>query len=333
MKYLVTGGAGFIGSHLVEALIRAGHEVTAVDDLSTGKLENISALEGNERFRCVQDSILNRSVMAKLVDEADIILHLAAAVGVRLIIESPVRTIETNVKGTETVLELAAEKKKLVAIFSTSEVYGKSTVMQFSEDGDLVLGPTSKSRWSYAASKIVDEFLALAYHQEKGLPVVIFRLFNTVGPRQTGRYGMVLPRFVGQAAAGQPLTVYGDGEQTRTFTHVRDAVWLILQVVGDGRSIGQVFNVGGKEEVSIKRLASLVRETVGSNSEIVYVPYDRAYAEGFEDMRKRVPDISKVEAAFGYVPRYGLTDIIKDVAEYQESLRTKTNALPEAPDF
>jgi len=319
MKYLLTGGAGFIGSHLAEALLDRGDEVRVIDDLSTGGIENIQHLKGRRGFQYVLDTVLNRSVMAELVDEADIILHLAAAVGVRLIVESPVRTIETNIKGTEMVLELAAKKKKPVVIFSTSEVYGKSNGARFFETGDLILGPTFKGRWSYAASKIIDEFLALAYYKEKELPVIIIRLFNTVGPRQTGRYGMVVPRFVQQALAAEPITVFGDGKQTRTFTHVKDAVWAILKLVNHPRAVGEIFNIGGKEEISIEGLAQLVKEVLQSPSPIVYIPYEQAYEEGFEDMRKRVPDIGKIQELVGFDPNFSSKDMILDVAEYQKN--------------
>ena len=319
MKYLLTGGAGFIGSHLAEALLDRGDEVRVIDDLSTGGIENIQHLKGRRGFQYVLDTVLNRPVMAELVDEADIILHLAAAVGVRLIVESPVRTIETNIKGTEMVLELAAKKKKPVVIFSTSEVYGKSNGARFFETGDLILGPTFKGRWSYAASKIIDEFLALAYYKEKELPVIIIRLFNTVGPRQTGRYGMVVPRFVQQALAAEPITVFGDGKQTRTFTHVKDAVWAILKLVDHPRAVGEIFNIGGKEEISIEGLAQLVKEVLQSPSPIVYIPYEQAYEEGFEDMRKRVPDIGKIQELVGFDPNFSSKDMILDVAEYQKN--------------
>jgi len=319
MKYLLTGGAGFIGSHLTEALLDKQKEVTIIDDLSTGGIDNIQHLKGRNGFQYVLDTVFNRQVMAELVDEADIILHLAAAVGVRLIVESPVRTIETNIKGTEVILELAAKKKKSVVIFSTSEVYGKSNGAKFLETGDLVLGPTFKGRWSYAASKIIDEFLALAYYKEKKLPVIIIRLFNTVGRRQTGRYGMVVPRFVQQAHSGEPITVFGDGKQTRTFTHVKDAVWAILKLVEHPRAIGEIFNIGGKEETSIQDLAYLVKEVLESSSPIIQIPYEEAYEEGFEDMRKRVPDISKIENLIGYEPKFDLKDIIRDVAEYRRN--------------
>lgn len=319
VKYLLTGGAGFIGSHLAEALLDSGDEVSIIDDLSTGAIENIQHLKGRKGFKYVLDTVLNKPVMAEFVDEVDIIMHLAAAVGVQLIVESPVRTIETNIKGTEIVLELAAKKKKPVVVFSTSEVYGKSNGNKFLENDDLILGPTFKGRWSYAASKIIDEFLALAYYKEKKLPVIVIRLFNTVGPRQTGRYGMVVPRFVQQALTREPITVFGDGKQTRTFTHVKDAVRAILRLVEHPKATGEIFNIGGKEEISIEGLAKLVKKVLKSRSRIVHIAYEDAYEEGFEDMRRRVPDISKIQALIGYEPKWNLENIILNVAEYQRS--------------
>lgn len=322
MKALITGGAGFIGSHLAEALLVKGDQVSAIDDLSTGAMENLRHLKGQDRFKYVIDTVQNKPVMAELVDEVDIVLHLAAAVGVRLIVQNPVRTLETNIKGTEIILELAAKKKKPVVVFSTSEVYGKSNSVKFSEHDDLILGPTSKGRWSYAASKIIDEFLALAYYKEMKLPVIIIRLFNTVGPRQTGRYGMVIPRFVQQALSHEPITVFGDGKQTRTFTHVKDAVWAILKLVEHPGALGEIFNIGGNEEISIEELARLVKEVLKSPSPITYIPYEKAYEEGFEDMRKRVPDISKIHNLVGYNPRLSIENIILDVAQYQKDRAT-----------
>jgi UDP-glucose 4-epimerase len=321
MHYLLTGGAGFIGSHLAEALLEQGNRVSIIDDLSTGAIENIRHLKSHRNFQYVLDTVTNRFVMAELVDEADFIFHLAAAVGVMLIVESPVRTIETNLRGTETVLELAAKKRKPVVIFSTSEVYGKSNERKFSESGDLILGPTYRGRWSYAASKIVDEFLALAYYKEKKLPVIIIRLFNTVGPRQTGRYGMVVPRFVRQALTGEPITVYGDGSQTRTFTHVKDAVRAILKLANHPAAIGEIFNIGGHEEISIGGLASLVKDQLQSSSSIAHIPYEDAYEEGFEDMQKRVPDTSKIRDLVAFEPNYMIHDIIRDVAEHEKKSR------------
>ena len=318
MKVLITGGAGFIGSHLAEAYLDQGDEVYVIDDLSTGSIRNIEHLKSRKDFHYVIDSILNRSLTAELVDAVDIIFHLAAAVGVKLIIESPVKTIETNIKGTELVLELASKKKKPVVISSTSEVYGKSSSELFSEDDDLILGPTHKARWSYAASKMVDEFLALAYYKEKQVPVIIVRLFNTVGPRQTGRYGMVIPCFVDQARTGQPITVYGDGKQTRTFIHVNDSAKAMMKLVECQEAWGDIFNIGGNEEISIGSLAQLIKETLDSSSDIMYVPYEKAYEEGFEDMKRRKPGISKIQNLIDFSPQFTLQDIIVDVVEYQE---------------
>lgn len=317
MRYLITGGAGFIGSYLAEALLERGDEVCVIDDLSTGSMENIKHLIGWKGFKHIIDTVLNKPLMAELVDEVDVVFHLAAAVGVRLIVKRPVRTIETNVKGTEVVLELASKKERMVVQFSTSEVYGKGNGAKFAETDDLVLGPTSKARWSYAASKIVDEFLALAYWHERGLPVIIIRLFNVVGPRQTGRYGMVLPRFVEQALTGEPITVYGDGKQTRTFTHVRDARDTVIQLVEHPKAIGEIFNIGGDEEIAIGTLAEKVKGLLESSSPIKYVPYEEVYEPGFEDMLKRAPDIGKISKLIGYKPKYGLKEMILDVAEFQ----------------
>lgn len=320
MHYLITGGAGFIGSHLAEECLRRGHRVTVVDDLSTGSINNIAHLKGVAGFRYFIETIMNVPLMAELVDECDVVLHMAAAVGVRLIVEDPVRTITTNIRGTEVVLELAAKKGKLVLVASTSEVYGKSEREKFSEEDDLVLGSTSRSRWSYAASKIVDEFLALAYAKEQKLPVITVRFFNIVGPRQTGRYGMVVPRFVRQALTGQSITVYGDGRQTRTFTHVKDAVEAVMRLIEYERAAGNVFNIGGLEEISIADLAHLVKTELKSSSEITFIPYDKVFGDGFEDMRRRVPNIEKIRRLIGYTPRYTLRDIIHDVAEYERGV-------------
>lgn len=316
MKALITGGAGFIGSHLAERLLKEGHEVYIIDDLSTGSIDNIEHLKGHKRFNYVIDTILNIPVLAELVDKCDVIFHLAAAVGVMLIVESPVRTIETNIKGTESVLMLANKKKKKVIIASTSEVYGKSNEEFFKEDGDLVLGPTTKSRWSYACSKAIDEFLALAYWKEKGLPVVIIRFFNIVGPRQTGRYGMVIPRFVKQALLNKPITVFGDGKQSRCFAHVKDAVEGIIKLSEKDEAIGEVINLGNDQEITIEELAKKIKELAQSKSEIQYISYNEAYEEGFEDMRRRVPDLTKIKNLIGYSPKYSLEEIIKDVIEY-----------------
>jgi UDP-glucose 4-epimerase len=313
--FLITGGAGFIGSHLAEALLAEGNRVLVIDDFSTGSIENIAHLKGAPGFEYVVDTIMNRPVLAELVDRADFIFHLAAAVGVRLIVESPVRTIETNVRGTELVLELANKKKRPVLIASTSEVYGKAAKVPFSEQDDLVLGPTTRGRWSYACSKALDEFLGIAYFRERKLPVVIVRLFNTVGPRQTGRYGMVLPTFVKQALSGRPITVFGDGTQTRCFGYVGDVVGALTTLITDERVHGEVFNVGSQEEISILDLARLVKSRLRSDSEILFVPYDQAYDRGFEDMPRRVPDIRKIRELIGFDPKTSLTDIIDRVAD------------------
>jgi UDP-glucose 4-epimerase len=317
MKALITGGAGFVGSHLAEKLLARGDEVYVLDDLSTGSIENIEHLKGHERFSYTIDTVMNEPASAELVDRVDTVFHLAAAVGVKLIVESPVNTIETNVHGTELVLRLANKKKKKVVIASTSEVYGKSTVVPFQEDADLVLGPTVKGRWSYACSKAIDEFLALAYHKEKRLPVVIARLFNTVGPRQTGRYGMVVPNFVKQALLGRPITVFGDGSQRRCFTYVTDVVEALVRLAEHADAVGQVFNIGNdSQEIAILELAKRVKQKTASRSEIVLIPYDQAYEEGFEDMPRRVPDISKVRGLVGYEPQVQLDETIENVIAY-----------------
>jgi UDP-glucose 4-epimerase len=313
---LITGGAGFIGSHLADAYIDRGDEVFVIDDLSTGTIENIQHLKSNPRFHYTIESVHNQPVTAELVDQCDLIVHLAAAVGVKLIVESPVRTIETNVRGTEVVLALANKKKKRVLVASTSEVYGLSSDVPFREDGNLVMGATNKGRWSYACSKAIDEFLALAYWREKKLPTTIVRLFNTVGPRQTGRYGMVIPTFVRQALAGKPITVFGDGTQTRCFGYVGDVVGALVKLLDRNESIGEVFNIGSDEEVSILDLAKRIKELTKSESEIVFVPYDDAYEEGFEDMPRRVPDTSKVRELVGFRPQVKLDGILQSVIEY-----------------
>jgi UDP-glucose 4-epimerase len=316
VKALITGGAGFIGSHLAERLLHDGHEVAVLDNLSTGSIDNISHLKHTPGFSYAIDSVTNESLLAEMIDRSDVVFHLAAAVGVKLIVEQPVHTIETNVHGTEVVLKHANKKKKLVVIASTSEVYGKSTDVPFREGAELVLGATVKHRWAYACSKLIDEFLALAYWKERKLPVIIVRLFNTVGPRQTGQYGMVLPTFVRQALAGQPITVFGDGKQTRSFTYVGDVVEALIKLANEPRAIGGVFNVGNTDEVSIRELAERVKTLSGSQSDIQYVPYDEAYEAGFEDMPRRVPDISKIRALVGYQPKLELNDIIKTVIEH-----------------
>jgi UDP-glucose 4-epimerase len=314
LVYLITGGAGFVGSHLAERLLERGDEVLLMDNLSTGSMENIRHLKKYDRMRYFLEPLENRQLLAELVDEADVIFHLAAAVGVKLIVESPVRTIETNVNGTQMVLEAACRKRKLVFIASTSEVYGKNINVPFHEDADLVLGPTTKGRWSYAASKALDEFLALSYWKERGQPVVIARLFNTVGPRQTGRYGMVMPNFVSQALEGAPITVYGTGQQSRCFCDVRDSVEAILRLVATGKAVGEVVNVGNTYEVTIEGLAQMVKERTGSPSPIQFIPYDQAYEPGFEDMFRRVPCLDKLEALTGFRPKTGLPEIIDRVA-------------------
>jgi UDP-glucose 4-epimerase len=319
VKALITGGAGFVGSHLADRLLEEGHEVMVLDNLSTGSIDNIAHLKGRAGFSYTIDSITNESLLAELIDGSDVVFHLAAAVGVKLIVEQPVHTIETNVHGTEVVLKHANKKKKLVFIASTSEVYGKSTDVPFREAADLVLGPTSKHRWAYACSKLIDEFLALAYWKEKQLPVVIVRLFNTVGPRQTGRYGMVLPTFVRQALAGQPITVFGDGTQSRSFTYVGDVVEALVRLTHEPRAVGEVFNIGNMGEVTISDLAERVKQMTGSGSPIHYIPYDEAYEAGFEDMPRRVPDITKIRNFVGYEPKVKLDDIIRSVIEHMRA--------------
>ncbi|MGC2111955.1 MAG: GDP-mannose 4,6-dehydratase [Candidatus Korobacteraceae bacterium] len=316
MNVLITGGAGFIGSHLTDYFLAEGHEVTVIDDLSTGSINNLRSAKKSPAFEFQLDTIFNRSLLGELVDGADLIFHLAAAVGVRNIVESPVRTIKTNVGGAEAVLEAAAKKNKRVLIASTSEVYGKSSTFPFREDDDLVLGPTSKARWSYACSKMVDEFLALAYYRERNLPVTVVRLFNTVGPRQTGRYGMVLPTFVQQALHDEAVTVFGLGEQSRCFTHVADVVHGLAQCAATDCTAGHVFNLGSAEEVTMNALAAKVIKAAGSASAIRHVSYEEAYGVGFEDMERRVPDTSKARQYFGYTPRHSLCSIVTSVIDY-----------------
>ncbi|HET9719229.1 MAG TPA: GDP-mannose 4,6-dehydratase [Solirubrobacteraceae bacterium] len=318
MRYLITGGAGFIGSHLADELLGRGHSVHALDDLSTGSIANLRHLREEPRFAYTIDSCHNSRLVAELVDEADAVFHLAAAVGVQLIVESPVRTIETNVHCTEVVLAQASKKRRPVFIASTSEVYGKSTALPFREDGDLVLGSTDRGRWSYACSKAIDEFLALAHYRERKLPTVVARLFNTVGPRQTGQYGMVVPTFVRQALADRPITVFGDGTQQRCFCHVHDVVRALADLMESGEHYGQVFNIGSTEEISIGQLAERVREACGSQSEIVQIPYEEAYEGGFEDMVRRIPDIGKLEAAIGWHRERDLDQILADVIAHQQ---------------
>ena len=319
MRFLITGGAGFIGSHLADRLLQRGDTVVLLDNLSTGSMENIRHLKSSERMSYHLDNLENRQLVAELVDDADIVVHLAAAVGVKLIVESPVRTIETNVNGTQMILEAACKKRKLVLTASTSEVYGKNTNVPFREDADLVLGPTTKGRWSYAASKALDEFLALSYWKEKKLPVIVVRLFNTVGPRQTGRYGMVLPNFVKAALDGKPISVYGNGQQSRCFCDVRDTVEALTRLIDTARSVGEVINVGNTEEISIEALAQLVKQRTRSSSPIEFIPYDRAYEPGFEDMMRRVPNVDKLQALTGFRPQTPLTEIIDRVTAYFQS--------------
>lgn len=328
MRYLITGGAGFIGSHLADALIARGDQVTIIDDLSTGSVGNIAHLRQLDAFQCVIDSMLNLPLLEELVDEADAVFHLAAAVGVKLIVESPVRTIETNVACTERLLNIATKRKKKVLVASTSEVYGKSTAIPFREDGDLVLGPTTRGRWSYACSKMIDEFLAIAYYREQRLPTVVVRLFNTVGPRQTGRYGMVVPRFVTQALDGEPISVYGDGSHSRCFTHVNDSVRALVGLMETDAAVGEVYNVGSCQEVTILDLAHRVKELTRSSSEIVFVPFTVAYEENFEDMPRRVPSIKKVEQLIGWRPEQNLDSTLESVIDYArpKSLRRASAA-------
>jgi UDP-glucose 4-epimerase len=316
VRALITGGAGFIGSHLSEALLAQGDEVLILDNLSTGSIDNIAHLKGRPGFEYFIDTVDNEPLLAELIDRSDVVFHFAAAVGVKLIVEQPVHTIENNVHGTEVVLKHANKKKKLVVVASTSEVYGKSNDVPFREDSDLVLGPTPKHRWAYACSKAIDEFLALAYWKERKLPVIIVRFFNTVGPRQTGQYGMVIPNLVRQSLAGEPITVFGDGTQRRSFTHVGDVVGALLKLVREPKAIGQVINIGNTEEVSILQLARRIRELTGSDSSIKLIPYDEAYESGFEDMPRRVPSLDRVQGLIGYAPKNTLDDILAQVIDY-----------------
>jgi UDP-glucose 4-epimerase len=329
-KALITGGAGFVGAHLAEVLLEHGHQVQIIDDLSTGSMQNIAHLKNHSRFSYILDSVMNRPLMLESVDQADVVFHLAAAVGVRLIVEQPVRTIETNIKATELVLELCARKQKPVLISSTSEVYGKLDQLCFSEEDNLVLGPTSRARWCYAASKIIDEFLARAYFREKGLPTVIVRLFNTIGPRQTGQYGMVVPRFVSQALLDECITVYGDGTQRRSFTWVGDVVNAMMDLIVHPGAYGEVFNIGHSKDITIYELAILVKEMTGSRSQIRFVPYAEAYQEGFEDMPRRLPDISKLQRLIAYQPSLDLPDMLARIIPYyrQELVRRGAGAQP-----
>jgi len=326
MRALITGGAGFIGSHLVEFLLARGDEVVAVDDLSTGAMDNIAHLKPQTRFTYTIDSVMNRPLMAELVDQCDIVFHLAAAVGVQLIVENPVRTITTNITGTEVVLQMAAKKRRTVVLTSTSEVYGKRTAMPFREDDDLLMGPPNKRRWSYACSKAIDEFLAMAYWEEYQVPVIIARLFNTVGPRQTGRYGMVIPRFVEQALGGAPITVYGDGQQSRCFGYVGDVVSMLARLAETPAAVGEIINIGGDEEITMSDLARRIKVQTASTSEIVWIPYDVAYARGFEDMQRRVPDLSKLERLVGDRPRTSLEQILTAVVGDARARRQRRDA-------
>jgi UDP-glucose 4-epimerase len=321
MRYLITGGAGFIGSHLAESLLHAGHEVDVLDDLSTGAIRNLAHLKSNPKLRYTVDSLFNQPLLAEMVDQADVVYHLAAAVGVFMIVERPVQTIETNLKTTDLVLQCVAKKRKPVFIASTSEVYGKSAKVPFSEEDDLTLGPTTKSRWSYACSKMIDEFLALAYWREKRVPTVIGRFFNTVGPRQTGQYGMVIPRFVSQALAGKPITIYGDGKQTRCFCHVADVVGAIVSLMNEPRAFGQIFNIGSDAEITINDLAETVRVKIQPALPLRHIPYDEAYEQGFEDMRRRVPDLTKIRDLIGYRVNHTIDRILDDVIAFARSQR------------
>ncbi len=317
MRVLVTGGAGFIGSHLTEALLASGHEVTVIDDLSTGRVENLAAVAGSAGLRTRWASVLEDEALPDLVGEAEVVFHLAAAVGVRLILDRPVETIETNILGMHRVLRCAAKGQKKVVIASTSEVYGKNERMPLGEEDDCVFGPTTRSRWSYAVSKAVDEFLGLAYWRDHGVPVVIVRYFNTIGPRQVGRYGMVVPRFVRQALAGEPITVYGDGEQVRSFTDVEDTVRATIALARHPEAVGQVFNVGSGRATTINELAERVKALTGSDSPIVHVPFEQAYEPGFEEPRRRVPDVSKLRRVLGFAPAVDLDTTLRKVIEYQ----------------
>lgn len=328
MRVFITGGAGFIGSHLTERLLARGDSVLVLDDLSTGSMENIEPMIGNPKFDYRIGSALDAPLVSELVDRCDITVHLAAAVGVRLIVERPVHTIETNTRGTEVVLGAAAKKKKLVVVASTSEVYGKSTNFPFREDQDLQLGPTTHSRWAYACSKALDEWLGLAYMREKQVPVIVVRFFNTVGPRQTGDYGMVLPAFAAQALRGEPITVYGTGSQSRCFGHVSDTVEALLRLIACPEAVGDVINIGATEEVSMNDLAELVRVAAGSTSGVVHVPYAEAYAAGFEDMQRRVPDVSKLERLTGFRPSISLNQIVADVVADQRARLQRNGTLP-----
>lgn len=337
MKVLITGGAGFIGSHLTEALLHRGHTVTIIDDLSTGKLENIEHVRAFPNFHFAIETIMNEAVMDRLVSECDVIFHLASAVGVDLIIQKPVEVIQRCVLGTEVVLKIADRYKKKVLITSTSEIYGKNTKVPFSEDDDRLLGPTIKNRWSYSCSKAIDEFLALAYFKEKKLPIVIVRLFNTIGPRQVGQYGMVVPRFVQQAMNNEKITVFGSGKQSRCFGYVNDIVDGLIGLMNKPSAVGQIFNVGNNEEISIIELAEKVKKITGSESKIIKVPYNKAYEEGFEDMERRIPDLKKIKQFIGYEPKVNLDEMIQKIWEFfleKEKLESsESNSLEKSLDI
>jgi UDP-glucose 4-epimerase len=328
LRALITGGAGFIGSHLTEQLLELGHSASIIDDLSTGNIRNIQSLKGHKGFEYVIDTVANERLLAELVDGADVIFHLSAAVGVRLVVESPVRTMETNIRGTELVLRMAAKKRKRVLITSTSEVYGKREDVPFRETDDLVLGSSDKGRWSYACSKAIDEFMALAYYREKSVPAIIVRLFNTVGPRQTGRYGMVLPSFVQRALKGEDLLVHGDGTQRRCFAHVADVVNALIRLTETEAAVGQIFNLGTQEEVTINELAERIVQRTHSKSKIRLVPYREAYPDGFEDMHRRIPDLTKIDRTIGYRPQIDLNRIIESVITYYEEQTSSSSMLP-----
>jgi len=337
MKYLITGGAGFIGSHLADELLRRGNHVVVIDDLSTGAMENIEHLRYRPGFRYVIDTVMNRHLSAELVDQCDVIFHLAAAVGVRLIVESPVKTIETNVSATELILGLATKKRKKVLVTSTSEVYGKSQKLPFSEQDDLLIGPPDKGRWSYACSKGLDEFLALAYWREKKLPTIVVRLFNTIGPRQTGHYGMVVPTFIRQALAGEPITVFGDGSQSRCFGWVGDIVNALIALSDHPEAVGKVFNIGNNEEVTILELAQRVKKIVGSKSPIRMISYDQAYETGFEDMHRRIPNLERIRQLVGYKPTKTLDQMLESIVLSQpkrppEPVSTEQIAIDQPAD-
>ncbi len=316
MRFLITGGAGFIGSHLAEELISLGHTVDVLDDLSTGRRENVASLEGNQNFELIIGTILNESLLDKLAERCDVIFHLAAAVGVELIVKKPMESLTTNIKGSELVLEMAYRYHKKILITSTSEIYGKNVNGPLKEDDDRILGSPLKTRWGYSTAKAVDEMLAYVYWKEKGVPSIIVRLFNTVGPRQTGAYGMVMPRFIEQALRNEPITIYGTGKQSRCFLHVKDAVVALTKLIEEPKAVGEVFNIGSQEEISIEELAKLIIKLTNSKSKIEYISYDKAYEEGFEDMQRRIPDTSKINKLIGFKPTYTLSEIIKDIVRF-----------------